>query len=176
MVKAGSLDRPNGCGLDYNDVVVSPPPIPPYANDPIIGPITGFRFDILSEERHVFWGVGLPAGFDAAIDAAYFTVTPEGGPSTVIQTSTWQDVLNGDLTNWAFFGNPFPGVKSFTITWSDPLLFFDPENPDDQLIFPVWWGVAPHDCQATVKMTPIPEPTTVALLLLGGLATLRHKR
>lgn len=165
------FDPPNGCGLDYYEWL-NPPPDPPPAGDPVIGPITGFRFDILSEERHVFWGVGLPAGFDDVLDTTVFTVTAEGWGSTTIQTSTWDDLRGGDTSNWVLFGTPFPGVKSFTITWSDPELFFDPENPLDQTIFPVWWGVAPHDCEATVKMTPIPEPSTLVLLCSGFAALL----
>ena len=178
---------PNGCGLSWWNFN-HPPQDPPPAGDPVIGPITGFRFDILSQERHVFWGVGLPAGFDAALDAAEFTVTAaEMGLIETIETGTWNDVLAGDRSNWVIFADPVPplptddpfpgpGVKSFTITWDDPLLFFDPENPEDQRIFPVWWGVDPHDCLATVKMTPIPEPVSFVLMALGSVALLKKRR
>ena len=176
---------PKGCGVDYQAWLGAqngnPAFVPnPDAMDPVIGPIVGFRFEILDLSYHNFWGVALPEGFSDALDAATFTVTPDGGMSTTIETSSWSDVVAGDVSNWAIFGDPYPGVKAFEIHWDDPELFFNPENPSDQDIFPVWWGVAPHDCQATVKMSPIevPEPSVLALLATGvlGLLVYRCKR
>ena len=155
------FEPPAGCGVNFDLSSQGP------ANDPVIGPITGFQFDILSQPNHFFRGVALPWGFDAELDAAWFTVTPEGGASTTIQTTTWADRWSNLVI--------FPaGVKSFTISWGDAELFFDPETPEGQTIFPVWWGVTPYDCQATVKMTPIPEPSTLVLLGMAALSLLAY--
>jgi len=179
----GWIFNDNACGVDCADLT-TPPPAPPRAKDPVIGPITGFRFEVLSEERHLFCGVALPRGFNALLDAATFTVTWQGGQDT-IQTSTWQNVIDGNLTNWTFFSGAPPcvgGVKSFTITWNNPALFFDPLIPADQRVFPVWWAIHPHDCEATVRMSPIavPEPSSMIALLcgltgIGGFALRKRK-
>ena len=139
----------NGCGVEWGSESM------PNAKDPVIGPIVGFHFEVLSEDRHFFWGVGLPSGFDDDLDAATFTVTSGVGTPTIITTAPW---AAGDMSDWVLFSPP---VKSFTITWGDPELFFDPETPEGQTIFPVWWGVTPWDCDATVRMSPIavPEPS-----------------
>lgn len=100
-----------------------------------------------------FTQVGLPTGLGDA-DGLYLV----------------SDSVNGSVIVPAGVIHTFPtSVSLFTVTGIDPLV-----DGDDPLAFPTF--LAFDQTTVTFTQTPIPEPATLSLLGLGGLAVLKRRR
>jgi len=147
---------------------------PGQACDPPL--IEGFEFGMLDldpGDDYYFTGVALPEGF--GFDGMWFDVLVGG--SVVGQVSPGPPGAPGFWPPGTLGIGP---TKQFTIE----VTILGGALPDDWDMFPIWLMWTPTiTCGADFSMKPllgegpdIPEPATLTLLALGGVAALRRRR
>lgn len=95
------------------------------------------------------------------------------GPVALTYYDEWDEVYYSDFSPGDEIYFP-QAVQVFGITGIDPLLELDPANPN---AFPLGLIFDGPSTGVSVNMTPlaVPEPTTVALLVMSGLALIRRR-
>ncbi|MEM6748978.1 MAG: PEP-CTERM sorting domain-containing protein [Planctomycetota bacterium] len=121
--------------------------------DPVVA--DGFEFEMLSGST--FTEAQMPVGLD-------------DGDGYVIEYLDGGSLITTVLAEGGSLAFP-AGVSSFKVLDIDPAF-----DPDDPLAFPIFLDFS--TTTASFSMTPIlvPEPATLAVLTLGGVAMLRRRR